>query len=70
MPYERSKEEIEQALSHHDYLRQVGGFAMQHTIISRYSSSTVVSPPDTVVSGRWPAPSRVPSSSPAPATSR
>lgn len=53
MPYGRSKDEVEQALGRHGYLRGVGGFAMQHTIISLYSSSTVVKPPDTVVRGRW-----------------
>lgn len=53
MPYRRSKEEVEQALQGHDYLRAVGGFAMQHTIVSLYSSSTVVNPPDTVVRGRF-----------------
>jgi SagB-type dehydrogenase family enzyme len=53
MPYQRSKEEVEQALAGHSYLRQVGGFAMQHTIVSLYSSSTVVSAPETVVRGRW-----------------
>ncbi|HWG99751.1 MAG TPA: SagB family peptide dehydrogenase [Pilimelia sp.] len=53
MPYERSKEEVETALSRHGYLREVGGFAMQHTIVSLYSSSTVVNTPETVVRGRW-----------------
>lgn len=53
MPYKRSKEEVEQALGEHGYLRQTGGFAMQHTIVSIYSSSTVVNPPDVVVRGRW-----------------
>jgi SagB-type dehydrogenase family enzyme len=53
MPYERTKEEVEEAVSRHGYLRQTGGFAMQHTIVSMYSSSTVVNPPDVVVRGRW-----------------
>jgi SagB-type dehydrogenase family enzyme len=53
MPYERTKEEVEEAVSRHRYLRQAGGFAMQHTIVSMYSSSTVVNPPDVVVRGRW-----------------
>ncbi len=53
MPYRRSREEVEEALKDHDYLRAVGGFAMQHTIVSIYSSSTVVRTPDSVVRGRW-----------------
>jgi SagB-type dehydrogenase family enzyme len=53
MVYQRSKEEVQQAMAEHGYLPQVGGFAMQHTIISLYSSSTVVSAPDTVVRGRF-----------------
>lgn len=53
MPYEKKKEDVEAALAEHDYLRGVGGFAMQHTLVSNYSSSTVVRPPDTVIRGRW-----------------
>jgi hypothetical protein len=53
MPYRRSKDEVDQALDEHGYLRSVGGFSMQHTIVSLYSSSTVVRTPDTVVRGRW-----------------
>ena len=53
MTYKRSKEEVEAALADHDYLGTVGGFAMQHTMVSMYSSSTVVRPPDTVIRGRW-----------------
>jgi SagB-type dehydrogenase family enzyme len=53
MPYQRSKQEVEQALGEHSYLRAAGGFAMQHTIVSIYTSSTVVNPPDAVVRGRW-----------------
>lgn len=53
MPYKKTVEEVEDALSEHDYLRGVGGFAMQHTIVSNYSSQTVVRPPDTVIRGRW-----------------
>lgn len=53
MPYSRSKDEVTAALTNHDYLRSVGSFAMQHTIVSIYSSSTVVRTPDTVVRGRW-----------------
>jgi SagB-type dehydrogenase family enzyme len=53
MPYRRSKQEVEEALQQHDYLRSVGSFAMQHTIVSIYSSSTVVRTPDSVIRGRW-----------------
>ncbi len=53
MPYQRSQADVEEALREHDYLRGVGGFAMQHTIVSIYTSSTVVRTPDTVVRGRW-----------------
>src|SRR5690349_13525639 len=53
MPYQRGAEDLTRALTEHDYLRGVGGFAMQHTIVSLYSSSTVVRAPDTVVRGRW-----------------
>lgn len=53
MPYKRSKQEVEAALADHDYLGAVGGFAMQHTIVSMYSTSTVVRPPDSVIRGRW-----------------
>lgn len=53
MPYRKSKQEVEEALGRHDYLRGVGSFAMQHTIVSIYSSSTVVRTPDSVIRGRW-----------------
>ncbi|MEU0557976.1 SagB/ThcOx family dehydrogenase [Dactylosporangium sp. NPDC006015] len=53
MPYRRTREEVEEALKDHDYLRAVGSFAMQHTIVSIYTSSTVVRTPDSVVRGRW-----------------
>jgi SagB-type dehydrogenase family enzyme len=53
MPYQRTKEEVEAALAGHDYLRSVGTFAMQHSIVSIYSSSTMVRTPDTVLRGRW-----------------
>ncbi|HEY8474209.1 MAG TPA: SagB family peptide dehydrogenase [Natronosporangium sp.] len=53
MPYRRTREEVEAALAEHDHLRPVGGFAMQHSIVSVYTSSTVVRTPDTVVRGRW-----------------
>jgi SagB-type dehydrogenase family enzyme len=53
MAYRRTREEVDQALGKHGYLRAVGGFAMQHTIVSLYSSSTVVKTPDTVIRGRW-----------------
>ncbi len=53
MPYRRTKQEVEEALTEHDYLRSIGSFAMQHTIVSVYSSSTVVRTPDAVVRGRW-----------------
>lgn len=53
MPYQLSREEVEEALADHDYLRPVGGFAMQHSLVSIYSTSTVVRTPDTVFRGRW-----------------
>lgn len=53
MPYRQSKEELETALADHEYLRSVGSFAMQHTLVSIYSSSTAVRPPDSVLRGRW-----------------
>lgn len=56
MPYQRTKEEVEAALADHDHLRGVGTFAMQHSLVSIYSSSTVVRTPETVLRGRWVAP--------------
>jgi SagB-type dehydrogenase family enzyme len=53
MPYQRTREQVEEALVEHDYLRGVGTFAMQHSIVSIYSSSTVVRTPETVLRGRW-----------------
>ncbi|QSB12704.1 SagB family peptide dehydrogenase [Natronosporangium hydrolyticum] len=53
MPYQRTKDEVEAALADHDYLRAVGSFAMQHSLVSIYSTSTVVRTPDTVLRGRW-----------------
>ncbi len=53
MAYQRSQQEVEQALGEHSYLRAAGGFSMQHTLVSIYSSSTVVATPDTVVRGRF-----------------
>lgn len=53
MPYQRTREEMAAALAEHDYLRGVGGFAMQHGMVSSYTSSTVVRTPDTVIRGRW-----------------
>jgi SagB-type dehydrogenase family enzyme len=53
MPYRRTAEDLAKALAEHGYLRGVGGFAMQHTIVSLYSSSTVVKTPETVIRGRW-----------------
>jgi SagB-type dehydrogenase family enzyme len=53
MPYQRSKEEVEAALADHDYLRGVGSFSMQHSLVSIYATSTVVRTPDTVLRGRW-----------------
>lgn len=53
MPYQRSREQVEEALAEHDYLRGVGTFAMQHSIVSIYTSSTVVRTPETVLRGRW-----------------
>lgn len=53
MPYQRGADDLTRALTEHGYLRGVGGFAMQHTIVSLYSSSTVVKTPDTVIRGRW-----------------
>lgn len=53
MPYQRSKGQVAEALEDHDYLRGVGTFAMQHSLVSIYSSSTVVRTPDTVLRGRW-----------------
>ncbi|CAM3421449.1 SagB/ThcOx family dehydrogenase [Stackebrandtia soli] len=53
MTYKRTKQEVESALAEHDYLGIVGGFSMQHTMVSMYSSSTVVRPPDSVIRGRW-----------------
>nr|MDT0656841.1 SagB family peptide dehydrogenase [Micromonospora sp. DSM 115978] len=53
MPYKRTKEEVDEALARHDYLRGVGSFAMQHTLVSIYTTSTVVRTPDTVARGRW-----------------
>lgn len=53
MPYERSRDEVESALADHDYLRAVGSFSMQHSLVSVYSSTTVVRTPDTVLRGRW-----------------
>src|SRR5690606_6722762 len=52
MPYQRTKEEVEAALAEHDYLRPVGMFAMQHSMLSIYSESTVVRTPETVLRGR------------------
>ncbi|GIG56443.1 streptolysin associated protein SagB [Longispora fulva] len=56
MPYRRSKEEVEAAAGEVDYLRTVGSFAMQHTIVSIYSPSTVVKTPETTIRGRWATP--------------
>lgn len=53
MTYERTRQEVEAALAEHDYLAPVGAFSMQHTMVSMYSSSTVVRAPDTVIRGRW-----------------
>lgn len=53
MPYQRTTEEVEAALADHDYLRGVGSFAMQHSLVSIYSSSTMVRTPETVLRGRW-----------------
>lgn len=53
MPYQRTRAEVEAALADHGYLRAVGGFAMQHSLLSIYTSSTVVRTPDTVLRGRW-----------------
>jgi len=53
MPYQRTRAEVEAALADHEYLRPVGSFSMQHSLVSIYSSSTVVRTPDTVVRGRW-----------------
>lgn len=53
MPYRRSHDEVEEALAEHDYLRSAGTFSMQHSLVSIYSSSTVVRTPDTVLRGRW-----------------
>lgn len=53
MPYKKSKEEVASSLAEHDYLQAVGRFSMQHTLVSVYSSSTVLRPPDSVIRGRW-----------------
>lgn len=53
MPYRRSPDEVDRALAAHDYLTSIGSFAMQHTIVSIYSPSTVVRTPEAVVRGRW-----------------
>lgn len=53
MTYERTRPEVESALAEHGYLPPVGAFAMQHTMVSMYSSSTAVRAPDTVIRGRW-----------------
>ncbi|QSB06862.1 SagB family peptide dehydrogenase [Natronoglycomyces albus] len=53
MPYKKTKEEVASSLAEHDYLQAVGRFSMQHTMVSVYSSSTVLRPPDSVIRGRW-----------------
>jgi len=53
MPYQRSTSEVAAALADHDYLQPVARFAMQHSLVSIYSTSTVVRTPETVIRGRW-----------------
>ena len=53
MSSHKSKEEVASALAEHRYLMEVGGFAMEHSLASVYSLSTVVCPPDVTIRGRW-----------------
>lgn len=53
MPYRRTSDEIQTEIDRRPWLREVSGFAAQHTMISPYARTTVVKSPDVVVRGRW-----------------